>query len=57
MALEQFKQIARVLFEFGSGFDQADASLTFNQESEFLCVHSQKELILQVLFNLLWEMS
>ena len=47
MALEQFKQIARVLVEFGSKFDQTGVSPVSSQKSGF-CAHiSQKELILQ----------
>ena len=54
MALEQFKQIARVLFEFGSGFDQADVSLAFNQELGFV---RAERINSTVLFSLLWDMN
>ena len=52
MALEQFKQFAQGLVDFGSGFDQANTSLAFDQELGFLCARSQKDLNSTVLFKL-----
>ena len=45
LILNQSKQIIRVsidLVEFGSGFDQADASLTINQELGFARAFSEE---------------
>ena len=50
LILNQSKQIIRVfsdLVEFGSGFDQADASLTINQELGFARAFSDYSIIIK----------